>query len=71
MNDLKAPAAAYRSEVQRFAKILLFQQKQEATSHLLRLEEQVADGVGGATLTQEVQDGEEGQVLLGRLVVHK
>lgn len=61
----------YRSEVQRLAKVLLFQQQQEAPSHLLRFEKQVADRAGGATLTQEVQDGQQGQVLLGQLLVRQ
>lgn len=71
MNEPDLAAAAYRSEMQRLAKVLLFQQQQQAASHLLRFEKQVVDRVGGATLTQEVQDGQEGQVLLGQLVVHQ
>lgn len=71
MNEASLAAHTYRSEVQRLAKVLLFQQQQEAATHLLRFEKQVADRVGGATLTQEVQDGQQGQVLLGQLVVHQ
>lgn len=68
---LAAVAATYRSEVQWLAKVLLFQQQQEAVSHLLWFEKHAADRVGGATLTQEVEDSQEGQVLLGQLVVHQ
>lgn len=69
--DPAAAAATYHSEVQRFAKVLLFQQQQEAPSHLVWFEKQAAVRVGGATLTEEVYYGHEGQVLLGQLVVHQ
>lgn len=56
-------------EVQSFAEVDRLQQQHQPLLHLLGFEQQAVEGLDGATLTQEVQDGEESHVLLGQMIV--
>lgn len=62
-------AVTHHVEVQSFAEVDRLQQQHQPALHLLGFEQQAVEGLGGATLTQEVQDGEESHVLLGQMIV--
>lgn len=58
----------HHAEVERPAEVHLLQQLQQPALHLLRLEQQTGEGPDGRAHTQEVQEGQESQVLLGQEV---
>lgn len=62
-------AATHHVEVQGFAEVYLLQQELQPAPHLLGFEQQAVDGLSRTTLAQELQHGEESQVLLGHVIL--
>lgn len=56
-------------EVESSAEVHLLQQQQQPAPHLRRFEEQPVHGLHRSTLAQEVQDGQESQVLGGEALL--
>lgn len=64
-------AVTHHVEVQGFAEVDGLQQQHQPVLHLLGFEQQAAEGLDGATLTQEVHDGEKSHVLLGQVIIRQ
>lgn len=59
----------HHAEMESFAEVHLLQQMQQPLPHLLWFEKQTMDGLERTTFTQEVQNCQEKQVLLGQMVL--
>lgn len=59
----------HHAEMESFAEVHLLQQMQQPVPHLMWFEKQTMDGLERTTFTQEFQNCQKKQVLLGQMVL--